>query len=228
MIRTVLFIFLINCLFTAKAQEANFMVGTDFPYQYYAGVSIESNRLGIAYRTGILAPPYSNAVLFSIGALGVDEIYIDILEPAFQFGWMNGINPYIKLGENQLWYAGPEVRFDYLTSSSTSGDLIESVVGTDIFFWDIYDLTQKDVELSLSMIAAGVRAGRKFLLGEKKRHVLKIELSAFKHIYTHSGLTIDEDEAPELNEKLNTLLWEDVFSKYGYLGGLGISYSFSF
>ena len=65
-------------------------------------------------------------------------------------------------------------------------------------------------------------------MDEDRRHHINLELSAYKHIYTQSRLMINVSQEDELNDLLDKLLWEDVFRPYGYLGGIGVSYSYSF
>ena len=219
-------------LFSTQANAENLLVsvGTDIPYQFHAGASYDLNRIRFSARSGILVEPYSSMTISLIGAFGVDEIYINLLESAYQLGSMNSISTQYLLGEKKLWYLGPEFRFDYLTAADTPVDLVESVTGESISTGSGPRAGSKEVDLQmgLMMYAAGLRVGRAIPFGEGQKHNLLVDLSFHKHYSTKTSLYINEEQPEKLNEMLDELLWEDVFLPYGYLGGLGLSYSYSF
>ncbi len=210
------------------AQKFGISFGTDIPYQHYAGVNLQYEHTDYGFRTGILAKPYSGMILNLLEAFGTEDVYINMLESAFRFGWMNGLGASYKFGRNKNWYAGPELRFDFLTASDTPTELVEAATGESIL--NLYPRFRDgiDIRLGLVMYAAGIRMGRTFQLGENKDHYWVIELSAFKHYATQSLLEINDREADRLNSIVDELLWEDVFKEYGYYGGAGISYNYVF
>ena len=67
-----------------KAQELSLQIGTDIPYQHYLSANLQVGSVQFSYGTGVLVPPYSDAILALIQGLGVDEIYIDLLDASFQ------------------------------------------------------------------------------------------------------------------------------------------------
>lgn len=224
--RFIIVVSAILLLFTdTKAQNTSFSFGTDIPYQHYVGVNVETNHVDISYRTGILVPPYSDAILSILEEFGTDEIYIDLLDAAYNFGWMNSIGAYYKIGQQKRWYTGAEFRFDYLSAADSPADLLEVVVGEPIP--NRLQLNNK-VQLGLAMYAVGIRFGRSFSIGENEKHSIKAEFSFSKHIATNSSLLINNKSAENINLILDDLLWEDVFKKYGFIGGLGVAYHYNF
>lgn len=96
--------------FNAYAQGVGLSIGTDFPYSHYLGFNYELETVDFSYRTGLLVPPYSDAIIVIIDGLGTDEIYINLLEVTYDLGWMNSLGAYFKFGEDKSWYLGPEFR----------------------------------------------------------------------------------------------------------------------
>ncbi len=92
---------IIICLtFNLKAQQMRLSIGTDIPYQHYLGASFKMIDLDISLRTGVLLPPYSDAILSIMEAMGTMEIYTRILENTFNFGWMNSMGAYYRFSKN--------------------------------------------------------------------------------------------------------------------------------
>ncbi|MFC0877458.1 hypothetical protein ACE01N_12730 [Saccharicrinis sp. FJH2] len=211
-----------------SAQKTSFSIGTDFPYQHYAGFNYQIQNFEFSLKTGILVPPYSDIIINELDNIGIKGIYIDILNSAYDFGWMNTIGVHYNFGREKNWYAGPEFRYDKLTASDTPANLIESVTGLKFNSFIPFTFTETNAKLGMNMYGMGLRTGRKLFFGEANNHCIKIELSAYKYISTQSVLTINEKTADKINARLNTLLWDEVFKSYGYVGGLGISYTYTF
>lgn len=216
---------LISIPFLSNGQKVSFTIGTDIPYQFYIGGTFETSNIDIAYRTGVLASPYSNLITNTLEAAGTDQVYIDLLEASFNLGWMNSLGVYYKFGNLKSWYIGPEIRLDKLTASEAPTDILETLVNQPIntngqWTGDI------QVELGMNMYALGFRFGKSIHLGEMKKHRLRFELSLAKHISTQSNLLINNKKNENLNLELDKLLWEDVFKKYGYVGGIGVGFTF--
>ena len=213
--------------FRAFAQNFSFSIGTDVPYQYYLGINSELKNIDFSYRTGILTPPYSDVILDIIERLGTDEIYINLLDASYDFGWMNSIGAYYKFGKLKSWYIGSEFRVDYLTASDTPEDLIEAVSGRS-FNRSNFNNRGAGLKLGLRTFALGIRFGKSFSLSSNKKHYLKTEFSLAKHIATHSILQSNGNDLERINQELDRLLWDDVFKRYGYLGGFGFAYCYIF
>ena len=222
-----LLIFFISSAKYLNAQKISAQLGTDIPYQHYIGVNLEIEKVDFSYRTGILIPPYSNTILDIIEGLGTAEIYIRLLESSYDFGWMNSLGAYYKFGQNRSWYAGVEFRYDYLTAIDTPEDAVEAATGRNINRAGIIQ-RELDLELALRMYAVSARVGKKLQLFKSLHHHLKIEVSAGKHLATQSILKGNSNNLSWVNDELDRLLWEDVFRPYGYIGGLGIGYTFTF
>ncbi len=220
-------IFIATLSLNAKSQDLGISVGTDLPYQHFLGVALQTKPIDVYYRTGILIPPYSNIILGIIEQLGTNEIYTRILKSTYEFGWMNSLGVCYKFGKQKKWYGGPEFRLDYLTASKTPSDLIGAVVGKQISIVN-NPFIKINTELGLIMYAFGVRFGRSFVFGTSSQYSFNLELSVYKNIETQSILSINNQQTGELNELLDQLLWKDVFKKYGYIGGIGISFKYSF
>ena len=224
-----LIIFLITIVgsFNALSQNLSFSVGTDIPYQHYIGINFETKKIDMSYRTGILIPPYSDAILDIIQNLGTDEIYINLLDTSFDFGWMNNIGTYYKFGKQKNWYIGSELRFDNLTVADTPKDLIEALTGQSV---NTVNLIDKNIELKLGlrMIAVGLRFGKSFSISSNNKHHIKTEFSINKYITTQSVLKVNGKNFERINQELDRLLWEDVFRPYGYVGGIGFAYCYKF
>ncbi|OQX28906.1 MAG: hypothetical protein B0D92_06525 [Spirochaeta sp. LUC14_002_19_P3] len=197
--------------------------GTDIPYQYYAGMAWESEHIGLSYRTGVLTFPYSDIIMNLIGALGVDEVYVNLLDNTYKFGWMNTLSAYYKFGGEKSWYAGLDFRLDYLSAADTTAGLVETITGISIPEGRIGSIT---ANLGVMLYGIGIRFGHVFPFGKDKRHGIRLELSFSKYFASQSSLKINGYSADRINERLNTRLWDDVFQKYGFVGGIGISYSY--
>ncbi len=219
---------LISLLITrASAQNFSAAIGTDIPYQHYAAINLELKNVDFSYRSGILIAPYSEAILGILEGFGTDEVYINLLDASFDFGWMNSLGAYYKFGSKKLWYAGVDVRFDFLTASDTPQGLIESVSGQSV---NRTGLINREIQLQLGLRTAGVglRFGRSFALGSNNRHYLKCDLSVIKHISSATTLKGNWNNLELINQEIDRLIWEEVFRTFGYLGGVGVSYVYKF
>jgi|GEM_PF-3048800 len=223
---TVLFIIaFISC--NLQAQKLSFSIGTDIPYQYYVGTTLETKPVDFSYRTGMLTPPYSDAILSVIEALGTDEIYIDLLDGSYEFGWMNSIGGYYKFPKQNNWYLGGEFRLDHLTAADCPIALLEAVTGRSLR--PVNPIHKRiEARLGLTMYALGMRLGRSFSIGKNNKHQINTEISMSKHIAIQSLLSVNNMNVKNLNQKLDELLWEDVFKNHGFVGGIGFAYSYSF
>jgi hypothetical protein len=213
--------------FNAFSQNFNFSVGTDVPYQYYMGISLETKNIDVSYRSGILITPYSDAILDIIEMLGTKEVYINLLDATFDFGWMNSVGTYYKFGKQKNWYGGAEFRYDYLTAADVSDNLIEVITGQS-FGGGIITFSFDEIKLGLRMVAAGIRLGRSFSISSNNKHFLRTEFSVSKYLATQSILEFNGQYRDLINQELDRLLWEDVFKKYGYVGGIGFAYTYKF
>lgn len=214
-----------------SGQKFSLSAGTDIPYQHYLAVNLEMKKIDFSYRSGILTPPYSDAILDIINVLGTDDIYIDLLDASFDFGWTNSIGTYYKFGKKKDWYGGGEIRYDYLTAADAPQNIIQTITGKPINSLNFL-FSSIELKLGLKMLATGFRFGKSFTLSSNNKHHLKTEISVNKYIMTQSilelqGFNLGLNLEP-INKELDRLLWEDVFKKYGYIGGIGFAYSYSF
>jgi hypothetical protein len=209
-----------------KAQEYSLGIGTDIPYQFYLSFNVATQHIDFNYRTGILTPPYSNVIVSFIGALGVEQIYLDLINTSFQVGWMNSLGGGYKFGKNKKWYLGLEFRLDYLTAADTPKDLVETIINQPIP--TSRPTNQPEIKLALGLYATGIRLGYLLDLGNQNRHQLRLEFSFSKHIATQTSLFVNGNQSTKLNQLLNNYMWEDVFKEYGFLGGLGAAYYYRF
>jgi len=214
-------------VWNVKAQDISVSVGTTIPYQHYAGITLETNRLDVSYNAGILIPPYSDMILNILDDIGVDEVYINLLDASYQFGFTNSLGLNYKMGKNRRWYVGANFRIDHLTASDTPSDLIEIVTGETLNIGNRVS-TGAQVEMGLTMYAAGMQLGHLFHLDKDGKHKIRTGLVLAKHLATQSSLSFAERNLENINTELDTLLWEDVFKDYGFIGGLDIAYVFKF
>ena len=140
---------------SASAQKISKSIGTDIPYQHYAAVSFHTENIAVSYRTGLLLPPYSDLALNVIEGLGTEEVYIDLVESSFDFGWMNSLGVYYKPGRGKSWYLGPEFRLDHLAVSNTSYEIIEVITGESIDASDRPEEYEIVAELGLTIVCLG-------------------------------------------------------------------------
>jgi hypothetical protein len=209
------------------SQSFSASIGTDVPYQHYLGVNMEFKNIDISYRTGILVPPYSDAILRILERFGTDKIYIDLLDAAYDFGWMNSVGAYYKFGSKKNWYAGPEFRIDWLSASDTPDDLIEAVSGQTIIN-PSFSNRAIELKLGLRLHVLGLRVGKSFRISSNNKHYFKTEFSISKHIASQTQLQGNGNNLERINQEINRLLWDDVFKIYGYIGGLGLAYVYKF
>jgi hypothetical protein len=209
------------------SQDFSVSLGTDIPYQHYVGLHLHSEKFEGYYRFGILTSPYSDYILRISKELGVSETYIEMIEKAYDFGYMNAIGVAYKFGKNRGWYIGPEFRLDFLTAGDTPVSLVEQVTGVSL---QTPSQLQEKVSATLGMktIALGLRAGYSFSISRNKKHRIRTEISVAKHSSLHTLLKIQNRENDALNTKLNNVFWKEIFRDYGYLGGLGFAYEYRF
>ncbi len=219
-------------LFSAqtKAQDLSLTVGTDFPYEHYVGFNVNVKNFDISYRTGFLVPPYSDVLINSLSIYDVDEIYIDLLEKTFDFGWMNSLGVYYRLGKNKQWYLGPEFRFDFFTASTTPVEVVETVIDrSDRRNLVAIDNNTIETEFGLTTLALSLRAGRTFfLVKDNPHHILNVEIVLHRYIGINSTITIDGTESEVAGDITDELLWENFFKSYGYVPALGVAYTYRF
>jgi len=173
------------------AQDISLSVGTTVPYQHYAGVSLETKRMDISYRAGILIPPYPDLLLGAMEGFGVADIYIDLLDASFQFGFTNSLGVNYKMGKKKNWYLGADLRVDRLTASDTPTDLIEVVTGETLRMGNAGNRGIQ-AKMGLTLYAAGLQFGRNFNLGLDGKHKIRTGLVMAKHIASRSSLAFGE------------------------------------
>ena len=88
---------------------------------------LHSEKFEGYYRFGILTSPYSDYMVFQMNR--VWKTYIEMIENAYELGYMNTIGFAYKFGKNRSWFIGPEFRLDFLTAGETPIALIEQVTG---------------------------------------------------------------------------------------------------
>ena len=230
MIKITLFKALILCVFMtlsshSHAKQWGLEVGTDIPYQYKVAVSHSWDRLEVHLHTGVLTKPYSQVILNLIHALGTEQIYIDLLTPSFQLGWMNGFSMRYQFGKNRSWFVGPEIKLDHLIAQDTPRDLLEIVTGQNLNSLRINPQSTQ-VSMGLNLLSVGVRVGKSFAIDKKRKHFIRLDVNAFKHLSSRSFLQINNQEPKLMNQELDQLLWEEVFQPYGYFGGVSVTYLF--
>ena len=211
----------------AYAQEISVLLGTDVPYQFYLGATLETQDLAFSLRSGVMGGPYSDLTLSILEMLGTDDVYLSVLESSYDVGLMNSVGIYYRMGAKRMWYVGPELRYDVLMASESSSELIETITNESISGGPPLGKKGQDITFGLSTLAAGFRCGRYFHLLADKRHRIIVELSIYKHYQIHTSITLNGEDADRMAENINTLLWEDVFRPYGYLGGVGIAYRYT-
>lgn len=221
-----IFITLVSISFDSTGQQFSLNSGTDIPYQFYIGGNARFGNVEGYYRTGILTPPYSDVILDLLEVIGTEEIFINVLDASYQRGWMNGIGTTYRFGKENRWYGGVEMRFDYLAAAATGKEVILAAAERDTNNPFISNST--DLEMSMWLIDAGIRAGRIFPLSPESQHCLVLEISASKHLATQTSLSGNGQDLNRLNAALDESLWEYVFKPYGYLGGVGIAYRYNF
>ena len=223
----VAFVLLLAGRQTATAQHVSLSIGTDVPYQHYLGATLETNRVDVAYRSGLLIPPYSDVILDVLLVFGTDEIYTKLIDEAYDFGWMNSLGSHYKIGPKRRWYIGAEYRVDYLTAAETAASLVDAVVDQPL---PNLGVSNRELEIGLQVLLHGVgtRMGRTIQLGSTEKHRIRVEFSFHKHISSKSTTTINSIVNETLNREMDDLLWEDVFKPYGFAGGLGVSYCYRF
>ncbi|MEM6831206.1 MAG: hypothetical protein AAF551_11890, partial [Bacteroidota bacterium] len=107
----------------------------------------------------------------------------------------------------------------------TPTDLIETITGQSLRIGNLINRTI-ETRLGLTLFGAGLRIGRSFAISENARHTIKTELSFTKYLSTQSSLSVNNQNLINVNQVLDRLLWEDVFKKYGVVGGIGVAYSY--
>jgi hypothetical protein len=213
---------------SAEIERTNLMIGTDLPYQFHIGAEIEQERFKYSIRSGLLVEPYSTVTLSLIEAFGVGESYVRLLESSYQMGSMNSIGVHYFLDEKKRWYLGPELRIDYLMAAETTTEIIQVVTGRTVNAAPIFGFDEPNVRLGIWLHAIGFRGGTSFALDQHERKRVLVEFSLYKHYLSSASLSINGERSDTFSETLDTLLWEDVFLPYGFLGGLGLAYSYSF
>jgi len=225
-----LFLSLINlslvCFISSNgaAQDCSISIGTDIPYQHYVGFNIESQNFDFSVRTGILVPPYSDVILTAIESLGTDEIYTNLLDKTYDFGWMNSLGAYYKFGERKNWYVGPEFRLDYFTASETRKEIIETLLGQSISRVN----SNSEIKLGVRTFALGFRIGKSISLSSNNKHYLKTELSIIKHVGSRATVTNNGNNLERVSQEVDRILWDNFFKPYGFLAGVGFAYSYRF
>ena len=69
----------------AQGMDISLNIGTDIPYQFHIGSTIDRKKLRVSLRSGILFGPYSQMTIGLIELLGTPEVYVNMLESAYQF-----------------------------------------------------------------------------------------------------------------------------------------------
>lgn len=115
-----------------KAQEYSLGIGTDIPYQFSLSFNVPTHHIDLNYRTGILMPPYSNAIVSFVEALDVEKIYLDLINASFQVSWMDSLRGGYKFEKHKKWYLNLEFRLDYLTAADPPRNLVETIINQPI------------------------------------------------------------------------------------------------
>lgn len=213
----------------ALAQSPFLVLGTDVPVQYYVGIGLDADRLGLTYRAGYPGEPYPGMLTGAMAAIGLDELYVDLIDDSFGGGWMNTLSAQVSAGRRRRFRIGLDLRHDRLRASDDAVSLLGPVLGpglTAALAAAGGEAVAARVQCNLTGL--GLRASRDLRLGRGGRHRLRVEASLAKYLEAATSLAFDGDELAAFEELASglaeSILARQVFDPYGYVGGLGVAY----
>ena len=211
------------------AQAPLAALGPDVPYQYYAGLGITLDQLTLTYRAGLPGPPYPGIVARGMGAIGLDEVYVDLIGDSFAGGWLNTFSVQVRGGRERHWAFGIDLRHDRLAAEASATELLGPVVGPA--FTAALALAGGDdtgARVATVLTGAGLRISRDVPLGRRRRHALRLDFSLAKYLDARTALSFDGERLASLEPIASQLaadiLSREIFDPYGYVGGLGVAY----
>lgn len=219
-------------LFISKvnAQKFSLTAGTEFPYQHYLGVNLNLKDIDFSLRTGLLVPPYSDALIDALEIYDYPDEVQELLKASYEFGWMNSFGVYKRFGKEKQWYVGPEFRVDYLDNATTPAEVFQILFeDPSVSGLGLIDPNAQDIKFSLLTLAFGARVGRSFrLFKDNPSHLISTELAVYRYINIHSKVTIDGNNREVVDELTDELLWNDFYGPHGQLLVLAVSYTYVF
>lgn len=218
--KVVIGIFFTILFFRANASEFKLLIGTQIPLQYHIGANYDFNkRIGLTANFGILTQPYDKAILEVLGAFGTDEVYLNMIQNAFNRGYISdlGVQFYINR-KNYLRIFGQYVS---LSASDAPKDLLESYYGISFGSGLLAGNNAVNVEMKSSLVQLGLLYGHSFAF-KGNNWKINLELGASKNISSNTELYMDSKVLNQASALINGDLSE-IYFDYAYIPTLNLA-----
>ncbi len=215
-------IFLLGYELNAQERNDRHSIGIhwDLPTQIGGRYDFNfTNWLSGNIQVGILSEPNTSIILNTLEAFGTDQLTMDLIDNAFQFGFVmkEGVN--IHFGKN---YSGIYFQQIYLNGEDTPYDIVEVVLDEDLSQYPLLNRRRSGNETSLildsNLFQFGILFGRRFHLKEEKSFLFA-EIGASLNIGSNSRLSSEVRDFTNLNSEIDDYL-EGIYSDYAFIPSL--------
>lgn len=209
---------LLGCWLSPLRAQISLRVGTDVPIQYAVGADWQFHRhFSVGAKAGVLTAPYSNAILGLLAAFGTDQIYVDLIDEAFQLGTIGELSANGHFGKN---YAGLYGQTVMLRAGDAPKALMEAALGVTIPNPGIGpNAPALELALTSRLYQIGARYGRRFPISEQFE--LRAEIGVSKNIGSVSKIYTNSRSTDNLNALIDSE-FKPIYSSYAYLPALSI------
>lgn len=203
-------------LFGQNDKKSTLKLQWELPVQIGLQYEYSFNQKFSAYlQAGLLRKPNSTIILNTMEALGTDDQIVDLVESAFQSGWVleEGVN--YKFGKS---YAGIFFQQILLNGEDTPSDLVEILLDEDLTTFPRRRGRTGTLESTLlldsNLFQLGLHYGRIFPL--QSNFHLFAEFGLSFNIASNSSLSSTQLELASLDDEIDNLL-SDTYSSYAHI-----------
>lgn len=206
-----------NSLFS---QSSALFIGTDIPLFYTAGFQQQlSGNFSLDGRAGLLTKPYDVAILNILKAFDTDELLVNTIGEAFDFGLnIQGVlNWHIK-----KYYLGVTYSYLMLKAKDRPLDVLQNYYGINLINWGSREMTVRS-----DLHNAGLLFGRSFVF-KNPAFAVNLELSVLKTFSSTSYVTNSDGDNQEILSKAVDKKLNPYYMKYGILPSVNAHVVYTF
>lgn len=223
---TFLTLILLGLNLSAKAQ-LRVLAGTQIPVQYNVGLDYQfAKRWAVNAHIGVLTKPYDQIILNIIEGFGTDEVYIRMIENAFQFGVVTDIG--LRFHLNKKNYLGIYGQYIALSAQDTPQEVIESFFGVNLTTFPriggLRNINNNiDLLLKSNLLQLGLTYGRVIPLTSRLDLRLEFDISA--NIGSSSTLSSNTRNLTNLSTTVDNEL-STFYRNYAFVPGITIHFAY--
>ena len=220
---TLFFVLMASLVYAAEGQvehQNDVKIILETPVQYGVGYTHSFNQIYAGGQVGFLSEPNSTLILGSMQALGVDEIVVDLIENAFQFGWVFELNGGYQF---EKFYAGLFFQYITLSGDETPNDIVELVLDVDLNAFPRLNQRVADDTMTLDsdLTQLGLQFGHNFDFSDS--FFLNTEVALSMNIGSSSSVSSPDRDYSGLSPLMDDYL-KDIYRSYAFVPSITVGF----